>query len=141
MGRRIKWKTDEARQKAILVSKAKWRVKNNDKLVEYRQLPKVRRQNVINQWRLAGTRGDLDNIYDNRYITATHCEWCNIPFLKSKNRQLEHNHYSGEIRGVVCNKLADWKDRKFLDCLWELKYMYNVVANAQTEYFEDEGQE
>lgn len=40
----------------------------------------------------------------NEYIYATHCslEKCKKPFKSSRDRQLDHNHDTGEIRDIIC---------------------------------------
>ena len=40
----------------------------------------------------------------NEYIHETHCDLCNKLFTKSQDRQLDHDHETGEIRNIVCNK-------------------------------------
>ncbi len=47
------------------------------------------------------------------YINCTHCELCNKKFTNTKDRQMEHNHATGEFRNVVCHKCNQRKsDRK-----------------------------
>ena len=38
----------------------------------------------------------------NKYIYATNCELCNEVFKTSRNRHLDHNHDTGEIRNIIC---------------------------------------
>ena len=38
------------------------------------------------------------------YINCEYCELCNKKFTKSTDRQMEHNHQTGEFRNVVCLK-------------------------------------
>ena len=45
----------------------------------------------------------FDYIY-NEYIHATHCDLCGILFPNSRNRQLDHDHTTGEVRNIVCCK-------------------------------------
>ena len=40
----------------------------------------------------------------NIYIHETHCDLCGKEFTKSLDRQLEHNHKTGGVRNIVCNK-------------------------------------
>jgi len=40
----------------------------------------------------------------NEYIRATNCDLCNKLFTKSRDRQLDHDHKTGEIRNIVCQK-------------------------------------
>ncbi len=39
-----------------------------------------------------------------RYIYATQCELCQKVFTKSKDRQMEHDHDTGNFRNIVCHK-------------------------------------
>ena len=38
----------------------------------------------------------------NEYIHATNCDLCDKLFTKSRDRQLDHDHETGEIRNIVC---------------------------------------
>jgi hypothetical protein len=50
-----------------------------------------------------------------KYIYATNCELCNKKFKNTKDRQLDHNHETGEIRNIVCNSCNQRKyDKKIL---------------------------
>ena len=55
-------------------------------------------------WKKQGmkfTNEDFENIY-NQYIYASNCELCNNKFKSSRDRQLDHNHKTGEIRNIIC---------------------------------------
>jgi len=55
------------------------------------------------------------NYWYNEYIYATHCqlEKCKKPFKSSKDRQLDHNHDTGEIRNIICRSCNQRrKDKK-----------------------------
>jgi len=67
-------------------------------------------------WKQKGL--NLDNfeyIYE-KYINSTHCELCNNEYEGNQNKQMEHNHETGEFRNIVCRscnqKKADKKIRK-----------------------------
>jgi hypothetical protein len=49
------------------------------------------------------TDEDYEIIY-NEYIFSTNCDLCNKKFTNTKDRQLDHNHETGEIRNIVCCK-------------------------------------
>ena len=43
----------------------------------------------------------FETIYQ-AYIYATHCDRCRKPFKSTKDRQLDHNHETGEVRDIIC---------------------------------------
>jgi hypothetical protein len=49
------------------------------------------------------TDEEFEIIY-NEYIYAKNCDLCNKKFINTKDRQLDHNHNTGEIRNIVCCK-------------------------------------
>jgi len=53
-------------------------------------------------WKQTGLIMDnFEDIYQ-KYIYATNCELCNKEFLKLNDRQMEHDHETGEFRNIVC---------------------------------------
>ena len=48
------------------------------------------------------TEEEFESIYY-MYIFATECDLCNKKFKNTKDRQMEHNHETGEFRNIVCN--------------------------------------
>ena len=61
--------------------------------------------NSKSNWKRYGmkfTNEEFLEIY-NRYIHASHCEFCKKAFKNTKDRQLDHNHDTGEIRNILCN--------------------------------------
>tara|TARA_R110002167_G_scaffold355988_1_gene570603 strand:- start:2459 stop:2947 length:489 start_codon:yes stop_codon:yes gene_type:complete len=75
----------------------------------------------IGTWCKRGLHID-ENINDLyiRYINCKECEWCH---KEVKKQLMEHNHTSGECRGIVCNscncKIAK-KDSDFQKVMYEL---------------------
>ena len=58
---------------------------------------------------------NFEEIY-NKYINATHCELCNKQFKSSRDRQMEHNHETGEFRNIVCCSCNHLKADVKLQC-------------------------
>jgi len=70
------------------------------------ELRKYHKHKCKSNWKRDGMKIDPDDfeyIY-NEYITATNCDLCNIQFKNSKDRQLDHDHKTGEVRNIVCQK-------------------------------------
>ena len=80
------------------------------------KLPKYHKTNTKISWRSIGiifTDEDFELYIYPKYIYATHCDLCNKQFKSSKDRQLDHNHDTGEIRNILCTSCNYRKsDRK-----------------------------
>jgi len=70
-------------------------------------------------WRKKGmkfTDEDFEMYIYPKYIYATHCDLCKNKFKNSRDRHLDHNHNTEEIRNIVCricnNRKSDNKIRK-----------------------------
>jgi len=81
-----------------------YRLKNKEKLKEYRQSTKGKKIRTILDWKRNGLIiGDnIDEIYD-RYINSTKCELCGNEYKNTKDRHLDHDHKTGLFRNVVCH--------------------------------------
>ncbi len=76
--------------------------KNRDKiLLENKNNPNRLKSSRINNWKRRGIIGDLHFLYD-KYINTNNCEKCNLLFIDTKNKCLDHNHITGEFRFVLC---------------------------------------
>ena len=118
-----------------------YRIKNKEKMIEYerlyriknkgnnkeyhkeyRQTEKCKKSMRIGQWKNKGIIcEDFDKLYDT-YINTNNCEWCHKDV--SKKRDLEHNHYSGEVRGIVCRKCNQkmrYKDKRYKEVMISIK--------------------
>ena len=70
------------------------------------ELYKNHKSSKRKDWKKLGIKideDDFDYVY-NEYIHATNCDLCNKLFLNTIDRCLDHNHETGEIRNIVCNK-------------------------------------
>ena len=68
--------------------------------------PRKKRQ-IICRWKEQGLIGDYEAIY-NRFINTNNCDLCNILLKRGKGgsniKCMEHNHTTGEFRGICCHK-------------------------------------
>ena len=93
----------------IIKYKAKeYRTKTADTRSKYKKVynstPTGKRVKLLGIWKKRGVKGDLATFYDERYLLATNCEVCDTIFKSTKDRHLDHNHETGEIRYVLCQK-------------------------------------
>jgi hypothetical protein len=76
--------------------------KGNDK---FTNKPEGRKYRMIHNWKTCNIiTDDWDAIYE-KYMATTNCELCDCILTPNKKRTgkcLDHNHYTGEIRNVLC---------------------------------------
>tara|TARA_R110002073_G_C9042356_1_gene543076 strand:- start:80 stop:469 length:390 start_codon:yes stop_codon:yes gene_type:complete len=89
-------KIKETRQKYLKSEKYKnW-------MSEYSKRDYVMRYNVIKNWKQIGIiHHDYNELYE-LYVSLDYCMCCNKNFDKSINKHLDHNHQTGEVRGILC---------------------------------------
>ena len=63
--------------------------------------PERLKQNRIAKWKSRGIECDYDAIYE-IYINTHNCDYCGKKFKSSQDRQLDHDHESGAVRGILC---------------------------------------
>lgn len=72
---------------------------------EYQQTEQGVKTNRITNWKQRGIIGDLDEIYI-VYVSTDFCHYCNGSLIEglygSNKKCLDHNHETGEVRGVLC---------------------------------------
>tara|TARA_R110002126_G_scaffold256388_1_gene399408 strand:+ start:43 stop:486 length:444 start_codon:yes stop_codon:yes gene_type:complete len=76
------------------------------------ELYKDHKYSKKSNWKKNGMKidpDDFDYVY-NEYIHATNCDLCNKLFLNTRDRQLDHNHKTGEVRNIVCQKCNHRKE-------------------------------
>ena len=100
--------------------------KNKEKAKEqsrlYRETEKSKKTCRISDWKRIGVIYEDFDILHNTYINTNNCEWCNKDI--TKRREVEHNHYSREVRGIVCrscNMKIMYKDKKFQKVMSQLR--------------------
>jgi len=84
----------------------KWKAKNikrwNEYMRNYRQSPKGKKVMRVANWKQIGiVDTDLPSLYD-IYIQETNCWICGNEFKNSKDRHLDHDHETGEVRYICC---------------------------------------
>ena len=121
--------TPEEKKESRRESQRVYRLKNIEKIKEkhsvYSQTDKEKKRKIITKWKLRGVIcEDFDKMYE-IYINTNKCNWCNKDV--SKRRYIEHNHYSCEIRGIVCqscNMKISLKDKKFQKVMSDLVSLF-----------------
>jgi len=78
----------------------------------YYEDKEIQRKSVVRGWIKAGIR-IFDETFDNWYDT-THCESCGCELIKGKGmgknkKVLDHDHFSGYPRNVVCHSCNVWR--------------------------------
>jgi hypothetical protein len=87
----------------------KYNKKRNDK---YYSDKETQKKAVVRGWKNADIR-IFDDTFDKFYDT-THCESCNCELIKGKGtgknkKVLDHDHFSGYPRHVVCHSCNIWR--------------------------------
>ena len=70
----------------------------------YRKTQVGKKYKTICQWKFKGlkeTKEFMEQIYE-EYLKSEECELCGEPYKNSRDKQMEHNHLTGEFRNIVC---------------------------------------
>ena len=74
----------------------------------------------------------MEQIYE-EYLLSEECELCGEPYKNSKDKQMEHNHKTGEFRNICCNRCNHWKaDKAGKNISWDKdnnKYLVQIQRN------------
>ena len=74
-----------------------------EKMKEWKQSPEGKKSIRISAWKTRGIIDeDLGAVYD-YYFKQTNCMICLKQFKSTKDRHLDHDHDTGEIRYICCN--------------------------------------
>lgn len=75
-------------------------------LKKYRDTEKGKRSHRISNWIAKGMKCDDWNAMYDKYNQTKFCNYCGIEFFKLEendlDRHLDHDHKTGEIRGIIC---------------------------------------
>jgi len=104
--------------------------KRND---DYYSNKDKQKQAVVRGWKNAGIRF-FDDTFDKWYDT-THCESCGCELIKGKGmgknkKVLDHDHFSGYLRNVVCHSCNVWRrgyDNKRMKLHLELYRYFHLI--------------
>ena len=96
----------------------------------------AKKVSTINNWKRRGlkeTKEFMNQIYE-EYLLSEECELCGEPYKNSLDKQMEHNHETGEFRNIVCKRCNIWKtDRAGKNITW-CKKRNNYVVQIQRNY-------
>ena len=102
---------------------------------EYYKTPAGKKSNTFNQWKKRGlieSKEFMEQIYE-EYLKSEECELCGNPYKNSKDKQMEHNHLTGEFRNIVCKRCNCWKTdracKSITKCSDRNKYVVKIMRN------------
>ena len=88
----------------------------------YNKSAKGKKIRTISSWKRKGlieSKEFMEHIYD-EYLRSEECELCGNPYKNSKDKEMEHNHLTGEFRNICCHRCNMWKtDRAGKNITWD----------------------
>jgi len=91
------------------------------------EIHKKHKTKTKSSWKNKGmifTPEEFEDIYE-KYIYSTNCELCDALFPNTRDRCLDHDHETGKIRNIVCQKCNQNKrDNKPRETNTGEKYIY-----------------
>jgi hypothetical protein len=92
--------------------RAEYNKKYNKK---YRHTPARIKSRTMARWKMWGLiHPDMSELYDKKYLPATHCEHCKKEFKDSFDKCMDHCHETGLFRQILCrscNSRDSWKNK------------------------------
>ena len=102
----------------------------------YKDPEKYKKNQVICRWKRKGLLVEDYNIIYDKWIITNKCDYCNIELQngqKGLNRKcMEHNHNTGEFRGICCHKCNMNMDD--IECRSDSKLKQKYINFHQNKY-------
>ena len=93
----------ERNKEKIAEKDKKYYQKNKDKIKEYQKTsPIFYKTKTIYSWKRQGIIDDDYDLLFEVYNKETHCWICGKEYVKRNDRQLDHDHETGEPRYICC---------------------------------------
>jgi len=102
-----------------------------DKTLPFK-LSRKHKGNFKYQWKKRGmifTDEDFEYIYQ-QYIYCKNCDLCNKEFKSSLDRHLDHDHNTGEVRNIVCNKCNSRKKDNMSNTNTKEKHIHKIKLRS-----------
>jgi len=125
----------EYRKRKHIIQREKERKESDEYKQREKELRPIRRKKNIrnvkyNEWKKMGIKWDIE--YQDpfqMYLDNTRCSLCNCEYKNNSDKQLDHDHLSGHIRGFVCRgcnaKMSRYDNARIRLCL-EI-HRYNLI--------------